>query len=397
MRIMLFDWVSGGHHPVYLRRFAEALQSEAELIAAAPDELIQRIDDLPIATIGLGSPRPRISRSHRFGLEAERILREEIALFEYAAQKSRPEHIVHLYADAVLPRLVRRRRVRPAVSVLLFYPRAHYPAAFQTPLAFRERLRATAKEVVIAGWRRRPDAHALFTLDEEAARRWQMREGAVAYWVPEPPVFSACEIPIDDNLRSGCILYGALAERKGIDLLARALAVSPASMHVKIAGEPNPAFFPRLRCLVDEMRGTGATVELLAHRHSESEGLRALAGARCALLPYPSHDGMSRVLVEACSMGTPVVVHDRGLLGYLVRQHGLGRAVDCRDSRAFARAILEMTNAIATAEYRDALARFASRFTADRFQRAVGAPFFGANGRARSGLRRQRMSKRQTR
>jgi hypothetical protein len=68
----------------------------------------------------------------------------------------------------------------------------------------------------------------------------------------------------------------------------------------------------------------GARVELRPRLHSEVEGLRALASARCALLPYHRHSGMSRVLLEACSAGTPVIADNFGLLGYLVRTHGPG-------------------------------------------------------------------------
>lgn len=377
MKITLFDWVGGGHHPIYVRRFAEALRSEAEVVVAAPEETIREIGDHALPAISLGHPRPRISPAHLFDPHARRVLREEIELLRHVSDKSRPDHLVHLYADALLPYLVRGPRLAPAVSVLIFYPRAHYPRAFQTHLRLGDRVRATAKELFIAAWRRRADAHALLTLDEEAARRWRLRRGAAAHWIPEPPLATPAKPPGEPE-RTGCILYGALAARKGIDLLASAVVLAPVPLHITIAGEGNPAFIPRLNELVAEMRRAGTTVELRAHRHSEVEGLHALARAKCAVLPYPSHDGMSRVLLEACSVGTPVIVHNRGLLGHLVRRHGLGRAVDCRDADAFYRAIIELAGeGDAAVEYRDNLVRFASRFSPDRFERAVLGVFRG--------------------
>jgi glycosyltransferase involved in cell wall biosynthesis len=368
MRIALFDWVAGGHHPIYMQRFAQALRAEAEVVVAAPEETIRQIDDDSLPTVSLGLPRPDIPRRRQLAADWRKVMRNEVRLLERVVDESDPDHLVHLGADAVLPYLVRRPQFRRPVTVLIFYPRAHYPTAFQTPLRLGERTRANAKELLIGAWRRRKDSHALLTLDEEAAQRWRTRRGATAYWIPEPPVL----IPdaVDSHERRGCIVYGALAERKGIDLVADAVALSVVSLHVTIAGESNPAFLPRLNELVTHMRRAGATVDLRLHRHTETEGLRALARAKCALLTYPLHNGMSRVLLEACAVGTPVIVHNRGLLGYLVRRHGIGEAVDCRDPVALRRAILELTDG-AAGRYDDSLARFASRYSRERFQQKV--------------------------
>lgn len=68
---------------------------------------------------------------------------------------------------------------------------------------------------------------------------------------------------------------------------------------------------------------------------------------------------MSRVLVEACAVGTPVIVHDHALLANLVRRHGLGLVIDCNDSRAFREARVELTtNGDGAERYAPALALF---------------------------------------
>ena len=102
-------------------------------------------------------------------------------------------------------------------------------------------------------------------------------------------------------------------------------------------------------------------MDVRARSHTEVEGLAVLGAARCAVLPYPRHAGMSRVLVESAATGTPVVAHDWGLLGHLVRTHGLGVTVDSSDAAALRTAVLSLSETDAQRRYAHALARFAAR------------------------------------
>jgi glycosyltransferase involved in cell wall biosynthesis len=398
-RILLFDWLSGGHHSVYLRRFSETLSAHFDVAVAAPDTTVEELADLGLECFALGERRPTAVNAQSGTWALRSATAKEVELLTHAAERLHADHVVHMYADAALPRLATRRRLPTPVTIVLFYPRAHYPAVYQTHLPPAERIRAWGKEGLLRAWRRRSDANAVLTLDEEAVRRWIRTRGAPAFWLPEPPLGVLPELDQGRLLRrSGCILYGALAERKGIDLLSRAVSLGPTSLRVTLAGPAGPEFLPRVEGYVSEMRRSGATVDLRARRHSELDGLRALAGSRCAVLPYPRHDGMSRVLLEAASVGTPVVVHDRGLLGHLVLRYRLGLAVDCRNPRALRRAIFNLTEATRAEEYADSLARFSALFSPDCFERALLAPFQralsstpGAPRRfGRPGLRRPR-------
>jgi glycosyltransferase involved in cell wall biosynthesis len=375
-RMVLFDWVSGGHHAVYLRRFADALGSHFDIVLAVPDEVIPEVADLPVDIVPLGKARPAApaGRSPTWALRA--ALAREVELMASIAARIRPDHVVHAYADTVLPRLVTARQLAAPLTIVLFYPRAHYPALYETRLTPTERFRAAMKERLVQSWRQRSDANAVLTLDEEAARRWDRKRGAPAYWLPEPPIPALPREAATGSRRVGCILYGALAERKGIDLLARAVSFAPNALEITLAGEATAEFLPRLEEYVAKMRESGASVEVRSHRHTELDGLRALAASRCAVLPYPRHDGMSRVLLEAASVGTPVIAHDRGLLGHLVRRHRLGLAVDCTNPRTLRDAVFDLTeNPARVAEYADALARFSARFSPDRFVEACMEPF----------------------
>src|SRR5712691_13172701 len=141
-RMVLFDWVSGGHHAVYLRRLVDALGSRFEIVLAVPDEVIPQVADLPvdIAPLGEARPAPPPGTSAAWALRA--ALSRELQLLHSVASRIRPDHVVHTYADTVLPRLAMGRRLAAPLTIVLFYPRAHYPALYETRLTPAERLRA---------------------------------------------------------------------------------------------------------------------------------------------------------------------------------------------------------------------------------------------------------------
>jgi hypothetical protein len=246
--------------------------------------------------------------------------------------------------------------------------RASCPSASGSPLPAREAARAWCQELLLARCGRRRDAHALLLRDEEAARRWRGR-AVRAVWLPEPPLDAEAPRAVT---REGCALYGALARRKGIDRLARAVAARGAPLRVTLAGAVEADFAEELAALRDGMAAAGADVRLHGHEHDEAAGLAVLAAARCAVLPYVRHYGMSRVLLEACGAGTPVLAHDFGLLGALVRRHALGDVVNCADPAAFAAALGRLVDdAEGPHRHAPALAAFARRYAPAVFTAAL--------------------------
>ena len=131
--------------------------------------------------------------------------------------------------------------------------------------------------------------------------------------------------------------------------------------------------------MIEKMQNAGANVELRDHLHTEQEGLEVLAGAECAIIPYPNHYGMSRVLVEASLVGTPSIVHDYGLIGHLVRRNGIGITVDCRNARSFREALVNFIgNNSHRNKYEHNLKIFSSRYSFSTFEEALTLPFMKA-------------------
>ena len=372
MRILLFDWYTGGHHEGYLAAFTRALVERHTVIAAAPPDGAAAAMEAGAEPLPLESAFPPINTRKRFSRERRAALRAEIDLLRRATSTARPDHAVHLFADTALRAFVRQSIGAP-LSVLLFRPRGHVPAS-GTADSRREAMLGLAYDATLQAWRRRPDAHAVLTLDPLAARAWSRRRGAPVYAIPEPGLAVP---PPEPRQRDGIVLFGALGPRKGLNYLADALERDGHGVELVVAGVAAPSFAPFVESVEARLRAAGVDVELRLWYHEEAEFLELLAGARAAVLPYVGHVGMSRVLVEAASVGTPVVAHSEGLLGYLVKTRGLGIAVDCRDATALAAAVREISDPHAIDRYADALRRFAAEHTVERFAAAVREPFDG--------------------
>lgn len=374
MRIVLFEPVGYAHSAVYLHRMADALQGWADVTLAVPDELASGLRDAHADVLAVG-PAPQPPDVLRpFSPELRRLTSSAVERFNRAIAATAADHGLVLSADLMLRALFRHPAGRTGTALLVFRPRAHYPSTVGSSLRPKERIVGEASEILLRRWRRRRDALALFSLDPVAVGRWAAQPGAPAIWLPEPPVLAQKPQLSDD--REGMALVGSIARRKGIAALADAASGLPRGARLVLAGSVAAAYGPELRAHVAAMRASGMQVDSQDRKLSEPELLAILAGARCALLPYERHIGMSRVLLEAAVAETPVVVNDFGLLSHLVRRHELGVAVDCSNPRALARALTDLLrDPQAVRRYAPKLRRFASRFSEDAFAQALSAPF----------------------
>jgi glycosyltransferase involved in cell wall biosynthesis len=370
-RVLLFDWSSGGHHSIYLRRFAESLAPRCDVVVAASDATLKDIADLDLPYYSAGPSRPQWDYGRSVLLQRRGIAAQERSHLLRAVQSLAPAHVIHMHADPMLENLTLGRLLPSRLSLFLFNPRQHYPGAFGTRRTLAARLKARLYDSMVSRWRRRKDAHAIITLDPYAAERWSHGRGAKAVWIPEPPITEPLP-PLAGAERSGSVLYGALRPEKGLDVLSYAVQAAPLSEKLVIGGSVAPGFEGAVDATVAQMRAGGTKVDLRAWPHTEAEGLQLLGSGKVALMPYVGYSGMSRTLVESCAMGTPVIVHDAGLLGHLVRSSGIGMAVNCREPTQLRRAIEQMTAESPPVRPDTAvLADFSSRYSKAAFDHAL--------------------------
>lgn len=349
---------------MYLRRTAEALADCSDVVVAAPSVTLADLQDLSVHVVDLGSPRPPEDLSRPLRQQSAERADAEIAHLQSAIAASRCSRAVHMYSDPVMRRLLRRPPFSVPVHTVLFFPMAHYRSLFGDDVALKRQLAARAREVMVLRWMQRSDAGTVLTLDPFAAARWNRGRRSAA-WFPEPPVPAHAG---DGTHRTGCVTYGALSRLKGLGRIADALSVDGEGLAITLAGPVQPDLEPEVDGLVQQMRSGGASVITAFERHTEQEGLARLRAARAAVLPYPRTKlGMSRVLLEAAAVGTPIVTDDFGLLGHLVRTFDLGETVDADDPAALAAALRRVTMD-GPERYADALHAYAEKFGAGAFR-----------------------------
>jgi glycosyltransferase involved in cell wall biosynthesis len=360
--LLLFDWTEGGHHEEYLKYAAGALRDDASIAIAAPEAARGRLET-EADFVSLGPSRPAVAAEERPALLAA----ERAALFD-AIRRAGATHAVHMFADDLVPYLAHGPRAPAPISPLIFRKASHYPLRFRSHLYLKEMRREWAFDAWLWLWRQRPDAGAALLFDEFAAKLAARTPGAPVVWMPEAPVRLPASLPPDAE-REGVALTGALDWRKGIHHLADAVALRPTDMRVTLAGRPVAGYEDELQGHVARMRDAGATVDLRDRWIGADEYLEVLAGARVVVAPYPRHRGMSRLILEAAAVGTPVVADRYGLMGRLVKDHGLGLAVSTARPAVFRDALDQLL--ARDGVDREALRRFAGRYTQERFRSAL--------------------------
>ncbi|HEX6754033.1 MAG TPA: glycosyltransferase [Solirubrobacterales bacterium] len=369
MRVCLFDWNAGGHHNFYARAFAEALAPRADVVVAGSDPLLSGIDASGVRLHSLGAQRPRPGPEP--GRDKASLAKRELELLRDAVAATEPDHLVVMFADPVLRWLAKEPQLPCKVSIFVMFATAHFPRAYGLALTPRERASALFKEWNIRRWRRRPDAHALFGLDQEAVHGWQAKPGAPARWLPEPEL-EVVPVPHPSAERRGCFLFGYVDERKGIGRLADALDRDCSGLELTIYGEVAPEYRGQLDKELARLEGAGVKLTTDFRRVPYERAMEEMARSRCALLSFGWRPSGSRVLLEAAAARTPVAVGNDNAVGRLVERHGLGRTADPTDPTALREAILSIAaDPGATARYEEDLRRYAEELHGDRFAAEV--------------------------
>lgn len=171
--------------------------------------------------------------------------------------------------------------------------------------------------------------------------------------------------------RPAVVYVGTPQPRRGYEqLLELACDVDGCFLH---CGESPEAFGYRLPELParDALLSRSAILEFGGFYQSFQTALATLAAARCVVLPYDEHHlGSSGVMLQALQAGRPLLVPDQGLMGWRVRNFGLGLTFVPGDRQDMLQKF-RLLQRIPPDFHADAISRFLAHFTVDRFEAAM--------------------------
>lgn len=277
---------------------------------------------------------------------------------------------------------------------ILFRPSVHYHEIGEYKPSLTEKLRDWRKAVLYRGMLRNRAVDTVLTLDPFFADfAIEHYPGGEKVGVVPDPAFPAATIPANDDRMPGALpqdrhvllLFGALTERKGVLHLLEALRLLPSSVENKIAviiaGRVAPDVSARFAENVAAVRREKSALWLKVEDRWLSSTEIATLVQRCdiVLAPYQRFVGSSGVLLWAAHAGKPLLTQDYGLLGRLVRDHGLGVAVDTGNPTDLAAAITGMiTQNPQTLVDTRAAAAFVSQRTPEMFASHIYTSLRGA-------------------
>ena len=391
---LLFDPYAGGHHAEHVRHILRGWQARygkcddhRVTVAVAPKLLADHPDLLELGNEL--SPRIRFTEIESVADLDGRLLAAGLwhrHAVTQAINRHRPTHVLLLYFDHAQLALGLGLRFSFPVSLsgILFRPSFHY-GEFETDTPpLRERVTRLRKRLVLQGALQNPHLATVFTLDPSAVPAISsLSRGAKAVALPDPvdPTPSIPEASVEavraaygvEEGRTLALLFGLLAERKGVFALIDALRLLPSSaaqrLTVLFAGAIRPEIHDRLRAAAE---GIGPPTLLLHDTFVPDDEVQNLIGASdLILVPYQRHIGSSGVLIRAAAAGRPVLGQDYGVVGQQITQHRLGRTVDSTQPEALAAALVSFLEHPSEG-FDAAMARdFAERNTVSAYQRVL--------------------------
>lgn len=237
---------------------------------------------------------------------------------------------------------------------ILFRPSVHYHQMGRYAPDWKERVRDLRKSVLYRFMLLNRSVESVLTLDPFFARYAlaSYRGGMKVRTVPDPAKWTGMENPEKplrgEKGRVRFLMFGYLAERKGVLTLLTAIALLPPSVasqiSLVIAGSVDPDIRSRLPRAINDLLLLQPTVRLAFKEGWLSDADLKVEVESCdvILAPYQRFVGSSGVLIWAASAGKPVLTQDFGLLHRLAQDYRLGLTTDTCDPRRLAETIERM-------------------------------------------------------
>jgi glycosyltransferase involved in cell wall biosynthesis len=142
------------------------------------------------------------------------------------------------------------------------------------------------------------------------------------------------------------LVYGNLTYRKGIISLVSAInRLNDQSITILLAGQQSPDIAECLKSCEALKLINSNQLALSEGFHDDNKEKIVFSSADIVWLGYTgSFYGSSGVLLQACSLGLPLLATKNGIIGWLTRKHNLGIEFDPNNVSEISTALLKIKN-----------------------------------------------------
>ncbi len=367
-RLLLFDLDTRGHHPGYIQHLVRAWCEQARPgqldVLVTPQFLEQHQDVVKTAT------RPNVRFVAISAAEADALVAGEQLGDSFKGRIQRAfqdwqilrkylitlqtTHCLIMYLDTILLRLALGTKFPCRFSSIYFRPIFHYGQFDHFTPTRREQFWQLRDRVCLARLLQNPQLHSLFCLDPFAVEQInQANPQPKALYLIDPVYLHR---PSPEQLqqlrqsleiqpgRKAFLMFGVLAQRKGMFELLDAIAALPnevcQTICLLLIGPLELENQAELEARLQRLQTKPVQI---IRRHDfilDRDIQLYFKIADVILAPYQRHIGMSAILVRAAAAGKPVLAADFGLMGQVARHHQLGITVDAMAPAELAQGIL---------------------------------------------------------
>lgn len=354
MHILIIEAALTGHHSGYLERIAAAYMEAGHSVTAtvlqrdaahpAIDRLKARFSDT-FKVIPLDDVRYDAALDSRFGEPGR-----ELALRRFFGQAYRVVHQAEPVDYVFLPYL---DYCLYALGLLgspfgltqwggiCMRPSFHY--AHYGVIAPKPKL-ASSKRALFLRLLRSKTLKSIYTIDELLHRFVVERHSSWTHrlqYVPDPAELKGSHTYESARQSLGIpdgavvvLAYGAIDERKGLDVLIEAISSIevPKTLHLLVAGRQSAAIQPLMQSTQVSTLTQERRCHVINNFVDDAVEQMVFAAADIVWLGYRNHYAMSGVLVLAAVTGKPVIATQDGLIGWYTRARELGLAIDTKNA-----------------------------------------------------------------
>jgi glycosyltransferase involved in cell wall biosynthesis len=359
-KVMLFELDTRGHHPGYIQHLVkywcdEKLPGQLDVLVSQKFrqqhsnivEIPSQCEQQTINFVAI-TPEEQAVLFESSQLESSfkgRIIRafQEWDLLRKYAVSLGTTHCLLMYLDTILLRLAFGAKFPCKFSSIYFRPIFHYSTFANYTPAGREGIWQLRDKVCLPQILRSSQLQTIFCLDPLAVEPINnINRKNKAVYLPDPvQIYNNNEPQLEklqeslgiDSSRQVFLLFGVLAERKGIYQLLEAVKMLSPDLCQKLCllliGPIQLQEKELIQTQIAEISQSLPVQIICRHDFVTDQEIQPYFQiADVILAPYQRHIGMSAILVRAAAAQKPVLSSDFGLMGEVTRRYELGLAVD---------------------------------------------------------------------